>query len=501
MFGWSEGDATWSDLFDGGVTSLAIDSTRNVVHAGGNFGESSSQDDGRSWQNGLTGTIYALLQDRFHPSTFYGGADYDYIPGYYPGIDPPQVSGGSVFVSRDGGSVWAKNHLDFGLPVKTFTQDPLTGTVYAATRERIFESTDAGVTWKPVAADGLQTTALTALVADPVRPGVLYAGTGDGSGVFRSLDAGLDFQRFADGLPAGMLIGYVRALTVDPSGRTLWAGVSGGGIYAIDLTAPIPCEADAQTLCLLDGRFRVTMSAEDPSSGDAVAGDAIAANGSAGAFSLPGLTGNPALPEIVLKMVDASAPPWRRFWVFFGSLTSLDYAITVTDTRNGHQERYTGSGACGGADTSSFVADAADDTGAVAQSLVMARPEAVSPGDLNLLGGRFTVSLQAESPWTGESSGGTPVLESPVSGFFSLPELTGSASLPEVWVKIVDARGLDGRFWFFYAGLTNLSYTLTVRDDMTGESRSYSGAGGAGSECGGSDTSWPGEAPPEVVRQ
>jgi hypothetical protein len=130
----------------------------------------------------------------------------------------------------------------------------------------------------------------------------------------------------------------------------------------------------------------------------------------------------------------------------------------------------------------------------------MARPEAGSPGDLNMLGGRFTVSLQAENPRTGGSSGGTPVLESPVSGFFSLPELTGSASLPEVWVKIVDARGLDGRFWFFYAGLTNLAYTLTVHDDVTGDSRSYSGSGGSGSECGGFDTSWPGDAPPESGR-
>jgi hypothetical protein len=498
VFGWSEGDASWSSLFEGGVNTLAIDLTRSVLHAGGDFGESSSQDDGRSWRNELAGRIYALLEDRFHPSIFYGGADYDYIPGYYPG-DPPEVSGGSVLVSRDNGGGWAKNVLDFGLPVKAFTQDPFSGAVYAATPERIFSSIDAGATWKPVAAEGLQTTLLTALVADPVRPGVLYAATGDGTGVFRSSDGGLHFQRIGAGLPAGQLLGSVRALTVDRSGETLWAGVSSGGVYVFDLTAPIPCEPDAQTLCLLDGRFRVTMSAEDPSSGDAVAGDAIAANGSAGAFSLPGLTGDPTLPEIVVKMVDASAPPWKRFWVFFGSLTSLDYAITVTDTINGHQERYTGSGACGGADTASFVADAPNDAGA-AQSLVVSRPEAGTPGDLILLGGRFTVSLQARSPSTAGSAGGTPVLESPVSGFFSLPELTGSASLPEVWVKIVDARKLDGRFWFFYAGLTNLSYTLTVHDDVTGESRSYSGAGGGAPECGGFDTSWPGEEPPASER-
>jgi hypothetical protein len=70
-------------------------------------------------------------------------------------------------------------------------------------------------------------------------------------------------------------------------------------------------------------------------------------------------------------------------------------------------------------------------------------------------------------------------------GYFSLPAITGNSSNP-VFVKMLDGTALNGSYWFFYGGLTNLEYTLTVTDVSTGRQRTDTNP--AGSECGGSDT-------------
>ena len=43
----------------------------------------------------------------------------------------------------------------------------------------------------------------------------------------------------------------------------------------------------------------------------------------------------------------------------------------------------------------------------------------------------------------------------------------------EVIVKIVDGRTVNGKFWVFYGALSNLEYTLTVTDSVTGATRTY----------------------------
>jgi hypothetical protein len=67
----------------------------------------------------------------------------------------------------------------------------------------------------------------------------------------------------------------------------------------------------------------------------------------------------------------------------------------------------------------------------------------------------------------------------------------GPLSLPFLgvmtnFVKILDGISVNGRFWFFYGGLTDLEYTLTVTDDATGTTRTYRKE--AGSARGGFDT-------------
>jgi hypothetical protein len=55
---------------------------------------------------------------------------------------------------------------------------------------------------------------------------------------------------------------------------------------------------------------------------------------------------------------------------------------------------------------------------------------------------------------------------------------------------MVDGTALPGGyFWVFHTGLTDLAYTLTVTDAVTGAVRTYSGGATDGTRlCGSADT-------------
>ena len=78
-----------------------------------------------------------------------------------------------------------------GLPtnrtVNGFAVNPETPSVmYVATRDGVFQSRDAGESWKPVG-NGLKNMAAVAI--NPKRPSEVYAATGDGT-LYRSTDGG-----------------------------------------------------------------------------------------------------------------------------------------------------------------------------------------------------------------------------------------------------------------------------------------------------------------------
>ncbi len=108
---------------------------------------------------------------------------------------------------------------------------------------------------------------------------------------------------------------------------------------------------------------------------------------------------------------------------------------------------------------------------------------------LRLLNGRFEITLAAKDTGRSNKSGnGVPIAEpgNNLFGYFSIPDLTGDAGNPEVFIKVLDVGG--GKYWVFYSGLTDLEYTLTVRDTATGKSKAYKKA--IGSFCGDADTSF-----------
>jgi hypothetical protein len=254
------------------------------------------------------------------------------------------------------------------------------------------------------------------------------------------------------------------------------------------LERPSPCASAPGSLCLLGGRFQVTLSATDVPRARTSTGFAVTQGDRFGYFSLPGFTGDATFPEVFVKMVDGTWLPNGSFWVFYNGLTNLAYTLVVTDTLTGARRVYQNDGFCGGADTAAFPAENTAPETAVADSRPASTLSA-SGNELLLLGDRFHIALSATNPRDGRVSEGSSIPQSDRFGYFSLPDFTGDPNFPEVCVKMVDATSFSGNFWFFHTSLTSLPYTLTVTDTVTGAVQTYqNGSSGASRFCGGADT-------------
>jgi FlaG/FlaF family flagellin (archaellin) len=82
---------------------------------------------------------------------------------------------------------------------------------------------------------------------------------------------------------------------------------------------------------------------------------------------------------------------------------------------------------------------------------------------------------------------GLALPQTDVFGYFSFPTITQNPSNPEVFIKILDARSVNGHYWVFYGGLTDLQYVLNVTEVATNITKQYTKA--PGDYEGGADTS------------
>ena len=275
-------------------------------------------------------------------------------------------------------------------------------------------------------------------------------------------------------------------------------GSTGRELWALPLTAPEPCAAGEQRLCLEGGRFQVEVTWRD----------FAARTGSGHAVPLTGDTGyfwffDPANVELTIKVLDGTGLNGHH-WVFYGALSSVEYTVTVTDTRTGQVKRYvnpSGTFASVG-DTSAFAEGVAGTaapaaggrTSAVGRhtaivSVASASATTVPPSPcvpsasrLCLQGGRFAVDA-AWTDFAGNSGGGTAVTLTGDTGYFWF---FGPSNV-EVVIKVLDGRPVNQKFWVFYGALSNVEYTLTVTDTMTGVQRQYHNPSGRFASAG--DTS------------
>jgi photosystem II stability/assembly factor-like uncharacterized protein len=441
-----------------------------------------SDDGARTWSPAsIAQSIYCLLFDEKRRDTMYAGSDFGVLPADF--TYPEYPYGGAVFESHNGGESFTKVDHDFGSAVSAIAVDRFRdNTLYVGTSSLgVFRTVNGGTTWES-ASEGLPVggpsgALVLGLVADPVQPGRLYCATD--RGVFRTIDGAQTWQGFSSGLAASL---RVSDLIISPDGRTLHAGTAGGDIFELDLRteAGDPCVASATRLCLVGNRYAVDLLAARPGEIQSHPGAARPLNDRAGYFGLPFVTGDPDLPEVVVKMLAKGSFGAAGAPFFYSSLTTLPYSLTVTDTVTGEQQLYAsnpGALLCGGVDIAFG--------GEASMSLRGAPASAAGETALPLLGGRFSITLEGRNPLSGQTVSGVPMSSGDRFGFFSLPDLTGDPQFPEVVVKMIDARAIEGNFWFFYTGLTSLDYTLTVTDSVTGATRVYVGTTPF---CGGADT-------------
>ena len=272
------------------VTSIAADpSSPSVVYAGMTLGLFKSIDAGETWSQldpapGSKFYTISLAVDPLAPSRLYadGAAQPPCVPLCLPIAFIP-----AAYRSLDGGLTWSRmDGLGFNFVRSFAVTSSLPSRVFAGTVGfGVFQSDDAGLTWT-AANDGLGNAGVSSLIIDSVLPSLIFAGTAQG--VFCA--------------PLGQV-------------------------------APT-CVADARTLCLNAVRFRASASWRDPG-GNTGDGRTLPITDATGAFWFF----EPTNLELVVKVLDGRSVN-GKYWVFYGSLTNVEFTLTVTDTLTGAVRTY-----------------------------------------------------------------------------------------------------------------------------------------------------------------
>ena len=247
-----------------------------------------------------------------------------------------------------------------------------------------------------------------------------------------------------------------------------------------------PCASSPTALCLSAGRFEVKVTWTDfqNNTGD---GQAIPLTADTGYFWFFTNTN----VELVIKVLDARGVN-GHFWVFYGALSNVHYELTVRDSQTGDIQVYdnpSGQFASVG-DTLAFppsatVSRLSTEARAAARagqrvgrpvdeshiaSVAWESAAACTPGAtaLCLSGGRFRVEA-AWKDFQGNTGAGQAVGLTGDTGYFWFFTNTNV----EAVIKVLDARPINNHFWVFYGALSNVEYTLTVTDTVTGIVHTY----------------------------
>lgn len=301
-----------------------------------------------------------------------------------------------------------------------------------------------------------------------------------------------------DGLEPGRPVSF-RAATRSWAGASDWSPTVSRTPLAPEQRT---CRADEHALCLLDERFRVEAHWRDPFNGG---------EGLAHAVPLVLLRGtrskntgtfwffNRRNIELVVKILDGR-PVNGHLWAFYGALSNVEYWVSVVDTETGATRVYYNppGNLCGLGDVQAFEIPRPDSATAPHRDSISSRrptdddrphprtfPLETSPGrtesPTNLEPDSGVVSSQTCLPglerlclqrrrfqvrvlWTDLRTGHTGVAQAipgtDDSGYFWFFEPDNV----ELVVKILDAREVNGHFWLFWGGLSDVQYTILVTD-------------------------------------
>ena len=227
----------------------------------------------------------------------------------------------SLFETRDAGLTWTL----LGTPlrprlVSSLVADPFApDTVWAAGDDGVFKSTDGG---RHFSATGAVATGASVrnIICDPRRPGTAYLATS--RGVFATASNGSSWGPINSGLGDPS----VQRVEMDSAGHALHAGTNTAEFdYAV---LDIGCAPDATVACLQNGQFRIAVSWRAAVGGAASAAQVVpVASNSTGFWFF-----DPGNVELVVKVLDGRSVN-GKFWVFYGSLSNVEFTLTVTDTQ------------------------------------------------------------------------------------------------------------------------------------------------------------------------
>ena len=388
-----DGGANWSraTLELPWIMTLAVDPCDpRVVYAGTWRGVYRSADGGATWSDvGLGFTVTSLVVDPRHPSSVFAGTS------------------SGLYWTNDSGVTWAAFEPAFSIPVSSIAIDSSGRLLHVGTTEGVFDlertfdacaggpdrlcllgarfqlsviardprSGEAVIGRAVPDGDRFGYFSFPAVTGDAAFPEV-FVKMADASGLsgpyggnvwaFHTSLTDLDYTLTVRDTQAG------RARTYEAEKFAFSSSLScgeadtrafDGACSARPLSDPASTirsgSVSSPTLSLLGGRFRATLRATDPRTGNTVEGEAVPRADGFGYFSLPGFTGDPSFPEVFVKMTDGTALPGRSFWIFHSGLTDVEYTLTVTDQATGAVRSYRrgapgGAELCGGADTSAF---------------------------------------------------------------------------------------------------------------------------------------------------
>ena len=211
-----------------------------------------TEDAGQTWSNCSdgyfnTGSIGAIAVAPSDPNTLYVGT------GEHPVRGVMTSAGDGLYKSQDGGRTWQYLGLKYARHISAIAIHPrypdivyvaVQGAVHGPSGTRgVYRSMDGGMSWQKTLFIN-ETTGASSLSMDPSNPRILYAGMwdhmrtpwsirsgGSGSGLYRSTDGGLNWEKMGEGLPAEM--GKVGVCVAPSNPAIVYAVLEAerGGVY------------------------------------------------------------------------------------------------------------------------------------------------------------------------------------------------------------------------------------------------------------------------------
>ncbi|MFN2544899.1 MAG: WD40/YVTN/BNR-like repeat-containing protein [Actinomycetota bacterium] len=199
------------------------------------------------------------VDDRVWTRVFGGDGGYSAVNPDHPRTIYATLPGAFVFKSRDGGATWRNvfanegEHREPAEFIAPFVMHPsIPSRLYVGT-DRVYQSDDAGLTWRPISpafgSQPGQDCCVSAIAPAPSDPLVVYAGMAAGGGLEVSVDGGTTWR---DTGPNGLPDRFVTDMAVDPARpEHAVASVSGfgtghlfetidGGAHWLDVSGDLP---------------------------------------------------------------------------------------------------------------------------------------------------------------------------------------------------------------------------------------------------------------------